>query len=110
MPSEVIDLIHFTSRAAPDDVGLEESVIAGEQAKLPPHRKRKRGKTINSQQTSGFDKGAADMMATSVAKIATEIASSRRMRGGRAAQEAANVDELLLLQKATESYSKTILQ
>jgi hypothetical protein len=107
-PSEVTDLIHFTSRAAPDDVGLEESVVADEQAKLPPRRKRKRGQNMHSQQTSGFDKGAADMMATSVATIATEIASSRRVRGGRAAQEAANADELLsLLHKATESYSKT---
>jgi hypothetical protein len=60
---------------------------------------------MHSQQTNSFDKGTADMMATSVAKIATEIASSRRVRGGRAAQEAANADELLsLLHKA---YSKT---
>jgi hypothetical protein len=43
-----------------------------------------------------------------VAAIASEIASSRQVRGGKAAQEAANADELLsLLQKATESYYST---
>jgi hypothetical protein len=32
-PYDVIDLIHLTSRAATDDIGLEESVVAGEHSK-----------------------------------------------------------------------------
>jgi hypothetical protein len=107
-PAEATELVHFSSRAAPEDVGIEESAIAGERAPMTPRRKRKRVHGIDSTNKSGFDKGAADKMASGVAAIASEIASSRQVRGGKAAQEAANADELLsLLQKATESYSST---
>jgi hypothetical protein len=53
-PYDVIDLIHLTSRAVPDEVGLEELVVAGEQAKLPPRRKRKRGQNMHSQKNKRF--------------------------------------------------------
>jgi hypothetical protein len=107
-PAEATELVHFSSRAAPEDVGIEESAIAGERAPMIPRRKRKHVHVIDSTNKSGFDKGAADKMASGVAAIASEIASSRQVRGGKAAQEAANADEVLsLLQKATESYSST---
>jgi hypothetical protein len=108
-PAEATELVHFSSRAAFEDVGIEESAISGERAPMTPRRKRKRVHDIDSTNKSGFDKGAADKMASGVVAIASEIASSRQVRGGKAAQEAANADELLsLLQKATESYSSTI--
>jgi hypothetical protein len=108
-PAEVAELVQFYSRAAPEYVGIEQSAIAGERAPMTPRRKRKRVHGIDSTNKSGLDKGPADNMASGVAAIASVIANSRQVRGGKAAKEAANADELLsLLQKATDSYSSKI--
>jgi hypothetical protein len=105
-PAEATELVHFSSRAAPEDVGIEDSAIVGERAPMNPRRKKKRVHGTDSTNKSNFDKGAADKMASGLAAIASEIASSRQVRGGKAAQEASNADELFsMLQKATESYS-----
>jgi hypothetical protein len=47
-PAEATELVHFSSRAAPEDVGIEESAIAGERAPMTPRRKRKRVHGIDS--------------------------------------------------------------
>jgi hypothetical protein len=80
-PQEITELVNFSSRASPNDVGIEDSV-SGEPTNMAPNRRRRREGVATHTYSSGVVlKTAVGMMAESVASNANEQISSKP-RGG----------------------------